>query len=748
MARLFSGKGPRLGTKIMLLGLTLLVIPYFSYRQLVEMERLLIQGQSHAQLLTAEGISTLFNGREDLFNDLPLSSSDYEALYAHSLQQPIRLDGQAEDWGLSLADKFIRFRPSSGAEEPSFEMLLGERGGQLHLFIRISDDRMVYRDPDRLRLDQADHVRLSFIGADGEDVRLSLTAPRPGQMTTYQMDENWRFAELGIPEKDVQGYAVATGTGLNIELRLPLNRVGSKRYFGVTYMDVDDPVRREVSGIVRSLPTAGKESFNLVMLRSPEVLNIVRGLGYSGAKILVIDAEQRVRAETGNYARTAPPPKPTSWRESLLARIRPFLHYVVTGEQWQEAEADQLSSEQIASNAIRRSLAGEPLTLRRTVGDQQELIVAAHPIVTGEDEVIGTVVVEQNIDQILSFQREALEQVIFFSIVSLFAVFIALLAFAGRLAWRIRNLRREASSAIDQYGRIRRHGLRSEMNTGDEIGDLARSVSNMLAKLHQHNTFLENMPRTLRHEINNPLNTLSTSLDNLASENPEVRDSKYLASAMRGVTRIGSIVQNLADAANLEEALQGEEFERIDLDQLLSNYVANCSLTHRDSQFVYRGCNHPVWVDASDFRIEQLLDKIIDNAVDFHRSNSPIKVQLDAYRDYLQLSVANRGPLLPGDAEKSLFDSMVSHRGPENRLHFGLGLYVVRVIAEYHGGLVRALNLPDKSGVAIIVQLPLAVPVEGAPRTHRDDARQRPASNDPSITKAGESDEEPLVAAR
>jgi two-component system, OmpR family, sensor histidine kinase ChvG len=51
----------------------------------------------------------------------------------------------------------------------------------------------------------------------------------------------------------------------------------------------------------------------------------------------------------------------------------------------------------------------------------------------------------------------------------------------------------------------------------------------------------------------------------------------------------------------------------------------------------------------------------------------------------------------------------VSHRGIEarNRLHFGLGLYVVRVIAEYHGGSVRGMNLPDGSGVVVIVQLPL-----------------------------------------
>jgi K+-sensing histidine kinase KdpD len=238
----------------------------------------------------------------------------------------------------------------------------------------------------------------------------------------------------------------------------------------------------------------------------------------------------------------------------------------------------------------------------------------------------------------------------------------------------------------------------------------------MLAKLQQHNQFLESMPRTLRHEINNPLNTLSTSLDNLAHENPAIRDSKYLESAQRGVMRIGAIVQNLADAANLEEALESEELEVVDINKLVANYVANCSLTHKGAQFVYRGVNRPVLARVSDYRIEQLLDKIIDNAIDFHRSNSPIKVQLDVLRDHLRITVANRGPTLPPASEQSLFDSMVSHRGADaqNRLHFGLGLYVVRVIAEYHGGTVRAMNLADGSGVAVLVQLPLAAP-ETAP---------------------------------
>jgi dedicated sortase system histidine kinase len=703
-------KGPRLGTKLMLLGLTLLIVPWFSYRQLIEMERLLIQGQSHAQLLTAEGISTLFNGRDDLFNDLPVTIEDFESLYAHPLQETVRLDGKLEDWGEEVAGKMLPFGSEAGTEDGDFELLLGERSGWLNVYMQINDADAVYRDPEYLRLDNSDHVRLNFIRADGDDGRINVTLPAPGVITAYEMDAEWRYAETGKPTNSVQGFSERTDTGYTLEFRLPLSLLGSSRYFGLSFVDVDDPDTREIEAIIQTLPTAGKESFNLVVLRSPELLSIIQGLGYSGARILVIDAQRRVRAETGSSlnAPNADSMEVTSSAgRRLFESVRPFVHRITTFEQWDAGRTDLEESELAADAAIASSLDGAPITLRRSLNEDTDIIMAAYPIVF-EDSVIGTVVVEQNIDDILSFQRSALEEVILLSILSLLAVFIALLAFAGRLAWRIRNLRREASSAIDQYGRLKTSFLHSEMTAGDEIGDLARSVSNMLSKLHQHNTFLENMPRTLRHEINNPLNTLSTSLQNLAQESPEVRDSKYLESAQRGVTRIGSIVQNLADAANLEESLEAEDLEVIDLDQLLSSYVNNCRLTHADCEFVYKGPGRPVWAEVADYRIEQLMDKIIDNAIDFHRTNSPIRVQLDTYRDSLQISVANRGPTLPPEATSSLFDSMVSHRGPQNRLHFGLGLYVVRIIAEHHGGFVRAINLADGSGVAITVQLPAA----------------------------------------
>ena len=169
------------------------------------------------------------------------------------------------------------------------------------------------------------------------------------------------------------------------------------------------------------------------------------------------------------------------------------------------------------------------------------------------------------------------------------------------------------------------------------------------------------------------------------------------------------IVQNLADAASLEDALAAEETEVIDLYDLVQNYIANCRTTRLDRDFNYQGINKGIATKVSDYRVEQLLDKLIDNAIDFSDSGSTITVGINADDQNLTLFVTNHGPTIDENMVGSVFDSMVSIResNPDNRLHFGMGLYVVRIIAERHGGSVKATNLFDGKGVSIKVMLPI-----------------------------------------
>lgn len=708
--------GPSIGTKLtILMSLALLVIPWFSYRYLSEMEAFLVESQSQAQLLTAEGISTLLNGRKDLFYDLPLSPEGYEQLYAHALENPIRIDGKDNDWEdiLDFAVKYGDAQMTEDTEQrqSNFSLLLGEHKDQIYALVTVEDDSITFRDRNILRLDLSDHIRITFTGLDGKIKKMVISATEPGVTTAYAVDDEWRYAIEGVAENRVQGYVTTNNSGYIMEFRIPLAMLGSTKLFGLAVVDVDEAENRAIKSITGTLPSTETEAIGLVVLKSPEVLKIIRSLGYSGAKIQVIDVQSRVRAEVGSYVanqiKKPDEPVSSSWGDAWFTVVSFLLDSIYNLIDPALRNVDHTSDDEV----IKASLAGTPSFQRRYDKDEGEMIVAAHPIIA-EDDIIGTVVLRQNTDRILQLRRDALERIISFSVLSLIIVVIFILAFSMRLARRIRKLGTETTNAIDSHGRLQTNRLKSETRSGDEIGDLARSISSMLSKLHQHNQFLENMPRTLRHEINNPLNTLSTSLHNLEVADSSTSRAKYLESAKRAVLRIGMIVQNLADAASLEEALESEELEVVDLYQLLQSYMTNCRVTHANRKFEYRGTSHNVLAKVSDYRIEQLLDKLIDNAIDFSEPDSTIVMGLTKDDRNLNLFVSNRGICIPNDVLGSVFDSMVSVRDstPDNRLHFGMGLYVVRVIAEHHGGSVSATNLLNEQGVTIRVSLPLHHP--------------------------------------
>ena len=226
------------------MSLALVVIPWFSYQYLREMEEFLVDSQANAQLLTAEGISTLLNGRSDLFDDLPLSPEGYEQLFAHPLENPIRIDGEDNDWEnvLDYQIEFGGFDPqdSSLVVPNQFHLILGEHNDQIFTLLHVNDDHLVFRDRNILRLDLSDHIRIEFTGHDGTTKRYVLTMTDPGVTTAYPMSD-WRYA-IGAAENRIQGFMTQNDNGYSIEFRIPLELIGSTSpTFGLVVVDVDPP---------------------------------------------------------------------------------------------------------------------------------------------------------------------------------------------------------------------------------------------------------------------------------------------------------------------------------------------------------------------------------------------------------------------------------------------------------------------------------------------------------------------------
>jgi K+-sensing histidine kinase KdpD len=102
--------------------------------------------------------------------------------------------------------------------------------------------------------------------------------------------------------------------------------------------------------------------------------------------------------------------------------------------------------------------------------------------------------------------------------------------------------------------------------------------------------------------------------------------------------------------------------------------------------------------------IIQMLDKLVDNAVDFSGTGDRISIGLRDTDGKLEISVMNPGAPLPEKMRAQMFDSMVSMRAGKNTRHLGLGLYVARLIASGHDGKIAADNVDG--GVVFRVTLP------------------------------------------
>ena len=95
-----------------------------------------------------------------------------------------------------------------------------------------------------------------------------------------------------------------------------------------------------------------------------------------------------------------------------------------------------------------------------------------------------------------------------------------------------------------------------------------------------------------------------------------------------------------------------------------------------------------------------MLDKLVDNAVDFSPPGSTVRLRLrDDHGETVAIEIENDGPPLPPDAGRRLFESLWQHRqGDDGRPHFGLGLYIVKLISDFHAGGVQAEDLAGAAG--------------------------------------------------
>jgi len=698
----------KLRGQLMLVTSLVIVLPLLGLQFVAQVEKLLRQGQEQALIDSARALATVVPRP-------PAHSSQAAPLYVHTARQPLLLDGYGDDWEAWL-DVTERLGPDGRRQHSSMAaaaqrysdpaastignesddrspvaLALARSPAGLHLLLQVTDADTRFADADGT---PGDHVELRFAGARGES-SLRIVPTAPGRFTRAAEPGGWPV---------VHGVWQALARGWNLELRIPLRDRPDR--IGISVFDVDGAESgiREYS-IAGRVPLVAADS-----ALSDELQSLLPGgmrawLVTPGGYVLA-SADRALSAGAGRDS-SALNRSPSIWQTLLFERLagdalsrlpppEPFtarLH----GPDLQAARGGEISPlwmiERGADRPGARVRVAMPLGIEAANGGEQ----------------LPMLVLERDADAMLVLASDAVLRLAGVSLAVFVAAAAVLLAFAWRLSSRIRRLQRSTEAAVAGDGKV--IAAPETLGGGDEIAALSASMASLLDRLRVHQQYLGTLADRLSHELRTPLTMIGSSLDNLADQvgsgEPFDHDKAvlYLERAGQGNRRLNRIFGAMTQAARLEEALIDEPFEAFDLAELANDYCAARRDACQNHELKFEGAGQPVRVHGSPDLIAQLLDKLVDNALDFATTGSAIRVRVMRAGDTARLEVENEGPAIDPASAAELFEPMVSWRksGAEQP-HLGLGLFIARLIAQRHGGRMLARAIPG--GSAFSLELP------------------------------------------
>jgi dedicated sortase system histidine kinase len=656
-----------------------LLLPWAGWQLVRQTEALLRQGQESAQLAGATALARALAASAP--QALPPSGP---GLFVHPATRLPLLDGAADEYaGLERA------RSVDGR----LSLVLVEQAGALYAVIEVID-------ATRQRADAADPL-----GRAGDAVDLVVADARGTR--------RWRLANAAPGALQVAGGTDAalapvgewqeTADGYRVELRLP--RPEGDAALGVAALD------RDGAG-VRTLPLAAAAGDLLPLLRRDARLDLVLGsLAPPGARLRVVSVDGWVLGSAGRLGDSATadgdatPPRADRTQSLLYRWLLAPPPEAGTGE----FDAD---GARLQAPVVWQALSGVAASSVRAASGIDAAIVAAAVPLGGGDAPRGALLLEQPSDALLVLANRAVFGVMAASLGVVLLAALVLFAYAGVLSLRIRRLRDAAGRALRPDGRL--DPRLPHLAARDDLGDLSRGFARLLGEVGAYNDYLRTLASKLSHELSTPLAIVRSSLDNLDQEQLSPGARTYAQRAREGAERLSGILRSMAEASRMERIVAGAEGEDFDLADL----VRSCAEAYRDLVAPRRiALDVPagrIGLHGAPELIAQALDKLVDNARSFTPDDGWIRIRLRALDAGAELAVANNGPPLPDRMQERLFESLVSVREGAQRgepPHLGLGLFVVRLVAELHQGQASAVNLPDGAGVEFRLRL------AGMPRT-------------------------------
>jgi len=294
------------------------------------------------------------------------------------------------------------------------------------------------------------------------------------------------------------------------------------------------------------------------------------------------------------------------------------------------------------------------------------------------------------------------------------------LLLAGIAAW---YLARQALAPITRIAEVAEQlradnlSLRFDPPTGkDEIATMVATVNRMLDRISAAFQSQERFIADAAHELKSPLTVLLGEAQVLMKQNRTLEEyARFVASVQDEVRALAQTVDSMLTLARAEAGIPMADVSEVSVNEVVANAAESCipAAQQREVRLIptlclLRDAGTGPLVLGDESLLGSMVTNLLRNAVRYSPPDESVHISVRQAGDEVQISVRDHGPGIPQDCVDKVFDRFF--RVPDRNASFhgaGLGLTIVRGVAELHGGAVEAANLAD-GGCEFVVHLPLA----------------------------------------
>lgn len=396
------------------------------------------------------------------------------------------------------------------------------------------------------------------------------------------------------------------------------------------------------------------------------------------------------------------------WQRKAARTLDRAVDFVV-GAQPAEDFVEPLRDRVAAWPEAQAALAQDrPASRLYTAPDRTPVLTVAVPLQDGRAVLLAT---SNARDITRTVRAERLRLGIVLAAITITSILLSL--FLARTI--VRPLRRLARAAVRvRLGRAREVQVPRLPERRDEIGLLARALSDMSQTLNQRIDATEAFAADVTHELKNPLASLRSAVDSLARVTDPALQAQLLGVIQDDVHRLDRLITDIAEASRVDAELARASFERVDLGAIIEGLVRERErrASLGDVRVAFARCNVGSAVVLGDgSRLTRVVENLVDNAISFSPPGGLVQIAATVDGEEVLVRIEDEGPGVAPEVREDIFRRFHSIR-PEGEAfgrHSGLGLAIAKAIVEGHHGTIDVQDRDEgQAGARFVIRLPVA----------------------------------------